>query len=385
VTQQVKAAIVISQATVSAPGGYASGSRDDLIQGQTITLTNLDDTDVIAWSWEITPATGRQLSDYGVTGSSGATCTLTPPAAPDGWGDAYVKLTVTGPKLSTGAINQRTTAVILGIRQPSADYAAGVPLPSPLESDRGGLVTAEDGKGWRDRVGEALFALQEHAFGGRQSHADAVLWYPLTEDAATFPSHGTSTDYLAASGTYTTEAPGPLGKCLSLSSGAGLVGADAVGLGADSCTIWAWVLPPEVNSPRFCWGKIKTTDSSTIFALNIEGGIVTATIKASTLVSVSSDGTNPPIAGVPNLLVASYNKLGGKVYLFVNGLYVADTAASGAVTWVTEVAGQTKWIIGGSAYTDNYVGRILETGADSRAYSGAEIAEMYRRGMGWRA
>ena len=218
----------------------------------------------------------------------------------------------------------------------------------------------------------------------RQKHADAVLWYPLTEDAGTFPSHGTSTDALVATGTYSAAFPGPMGKCVALQSDGGLKGADAVGLGANSCTIWAWIIPPEVTGPRFCWGKLKNTEDGTnLFSLNIESSIVQATIHTGSTVVVSSPSQHPPIAGVPNLLVATYNAAANKLYLFVNGLYVADAAVSGGVTWVTEIPGQTSWIAGGSDHTDSYVGRMLECGADSRTYDGNEVAEMYRLGMGW--
>lgn len=257
--------------------------------------------------------------------------------------------------------------------------AAGLRQLAYLETDH-----VDTDREWVSAIRELITAADGGSTVSRQSHADAVLWYPLEETAAPFESHGTSDGDLAISGTYSAATPGPLGKCLTLFD-SGLTGADDIGLGSGSCTIWAWVIPPEVTGPRFCWGKVKKSDSSPLFTLSIEASLVTASITASSLVIVPGTDKHPPIAGVPNLLVATYNSTGGKVYLYVNGIYVDDDSASGSVTWVTETPGTTTWVIGGSLYTDNFVGRVLEAGGDSRAYDGTEIAEMYRRGMGWRA
>lgn len=158
---QVTADIVISQNTVEAPPGYVSGRRDDLVQGEQITLVNLlDNIDVISHEWQISPAVGRTIGSYGVAGAFEAECALTPLADPDGYGDVNVKLIVYGNIHTDGRINRAETSTILGIRKPEASYGPGMPLPHPLESDAGGIATAEAGKGFRDRMSEAILALR---------------------------------------------------------------------------------------------------------------------------------------------------------------------------------------------------------------------------------
>jgi hypothetical protein len=161
---QVKAAIVVAQATTSPPGGYVSGSRDDLVLGQLVTCTNRNDTGVTGWTWTLRQATGQLLASYSFSGSAGASCTFTPPAS-TGYGDCSLTLKVYGDPLPGGAQNTAQTTVILGIRAPNATYTRGIPIPSPDEGaltapgQAGGSNTVDPTVGAAGRQSEAILAL----------------------------------------------------------------------------------------------------------------------------------------------------------------------------------------------------------------------------------
>lgn len=161
----VAARIVVAQATVTPPGGYVSGSVDGLVLAQLITLTNLSDSGVVGWKWEIFSATGVSLASYSVTGTATGTCAMTPPAS-TGFGDVAARLTVYGDPLPGGRPNVATDEVILGIRAPNATYTAGMPIPHPHESSLGGRTSIDTSVGREGRVAEALRAVALGAGGG---------------------------------------------------------------------------------------------------------------------------------------------------------------------------------------------------------------------------
>lgn len=161
----VAARIVVAQATVTPPVGYVSGSVDDLVLDQLITLTNTSDAGVNGWQWEVFPAVGVSKGSMGVTGEAAATLTLTPPG-PYGFGDVAVKLTVYGDPLPGGQQNVATDEVILGIRAPNAIYAAGIPIPHPHETSAGKRLALNPATGREGRVAEACRALALGAGGG---------------------------------------------------------------------------------------------------------------------------------------------------------------------------------------------------------------------------
>lgn len=155
---QVTAAIVVAQVDNAAPGGYTSGSRDELLLNKLITLTNLSNTGATSWTWEIFPAVGLAEGDYGVTGKATASCTLTPPAT-TGYGDIAVRLTVRGDPLPGGRPNIAVAEALLGVRAPLDGYAVGLPLVHPHESTLGGKLTFSAFRGALGRISEALRAV----------------------------------------------------------------------------------------------------------------------------------------------------------------------------------------------------------------------------------
>ena len=155
---------VVAQAGTTPPAGYVWGSRDGLLYGTTITLTNADNTGVETWTWEVVPPPGLEAVDYGVSGTSGYQLTLTVPS--DAPGDLAVRLTVTGAPAAPGVPNAQTTTVLLGLRGASSAYAPGVPIVHPFESSLGGAVTFSPRFGVLGRVSEALRALYEAVKSG---------------------------------------------------------------------------------------------------------------------------------------------------------------------------------------------------------------------------
>lgn len=154
---QVTAKIVVAQAGNAAPGGYVDGGRDDLVTGSLITLTNADNAGALGHKWVITPCAALDLSVYGVSGTESSSCTLTPPS-PDGYGDAFVELTVFGAPIN-GAPNIAIDRVPLGIRASVSGYAAGVPIPSWRETSAGGRGTLSAFGGREFRLQEAVYAV----------------------------------------------------------------------------------------------------------------------------------------------------------------------------------------------------------------------------------
>lgn len=162
---QVTARIVVSQVDNPAPGGYSHGSRDGLALDALISLTNLDNAGVTSWQWEVIPAVGLEVVDYGVTGLDTSTCALTPPAS-TGYGDLAVRLTVRGDPLPGGKANVAEAVAILGVRAPLSGYGDGLPIPHMLESLRGGVVTLSAVRGVIGRIAEAIRAFKIAGPGG---------------------------------------------------------------------------------------------------------------------------------------------------------------------------------------------------------------------------
>lgn len=156
---QVTARIVVSQAANPAPGGYSSGSRDNLNLNALITLTNGSNTGATSWTWEVFPAVGLVEGDYGVAGKESATCTLTPPAS-TGYGDLAVRLTVRGDPLPGGRPNVAVDEVLLGVRAPLSGYSDGLPIPHPHEAMLGGRPVLSAIRGALGRFAEAIRALK---------------------------------------------------------------------------------------------------------------------------------------------------------------------------------------------------------------------------------
>lgn len=381
-TTQVSAAIVISQATVSPPGGYVSGPRDDLVQGQTITLTNRVDTGVVSWQWEISPPLGRTLADYGVTGLGTSTVTITPPADPDGAGDVFVRLTVLGSPLPSGQANRAVDEATLGIRLPSSLYSPGIPLPNSLEGEAGQKSALDPARGSKGRIIEAISAVAQisGATSRRQSHADALLWYKMG-DVASYQNSGTAgAADLLISGTARNQIPGPFGKASYLYNVAGFSGAASKTLAGDgnAATIWAWVVP---NKEGFVWGRYKSSDGDKRFTLEISSGYAVATAKADSTIAVTSQ--RPIVAGALNLLVAVYDPTDlASLQIFVNGIPDADAGSDGVIRWSDETPGVV-WGGGYSAHTAACPGIYAELGGTNTALDATYIAEMWRRGIGW--
>ena len=157
---QVKARIVVAQSGNPPPEGYESGSRDLLVQGTTITLTNLDNTSVTAHEWSIDYPPNRSAEDYAITGTTGPTCTITTFPDPRGYGDIKVKLIVVGPPVG-GKRNVAVDEIIIGIPKPMEGYEAGFPIPHPKEGGAGTRATLDSAKGAMARVSQlAMAALQ---------------------------------------------------------------------------------------------------------------------------------------------------------------------------------------------------------------------------------
>lgn len=157
---QVQARIVVAQAGNPADGDYVSGSRDLLLQGATITLTNLNNTSVSSHEWSFDFPPNRTASDYTITGQTGPTCTITPLPDPRGFGDIKVKLIVTGPPVG-GKRNVSVDEIILGIPKPMEGYDAGFPVPHPKEGGAGTRATLNASTGAMGRVSQfAMAALQ---------------------------------------------------------------------------------------------------------------------------------------------------------------------------------------------------------------------------------
>ncbi len=155
----------MAQSGTTPPDGYTSGSRDLLLEGTAIVLTNADDTGVSTHEWSIDYPPHQEPGAYVVTGLTGPTCTITPPASPDGYGDIKVRLVVTGP--CAGRMNVDVQEIILGIPKPIDGYAPGYPVPHPKEGGAGTSATLSQSHGAMGRVNQlALAVLQEIAAGG---------------------------------------------------------------------------------------------------------------------------------------------------------------------------------------------------------------------------
>lgn len=170
---QVEAKIVVAQAGNPAPGGYTSGSRDGLALDALVTLTNLSNAGVTSWQWEIFPAVGLAVGDYGAAGTESASCTLTPPAS-TGYGDLAVCLTVRGDPLPGGKANVASVVAILGVRAELSGYDDGLPIVHPFESLAGGEATLSAERGVIGRIAEAIRAFQTAGPGGGGSPSGAA-------------------------------------------------------------------------------------------------------------------------------------------------------------------------------------------------------------------
>lgn len=157
---QVKARIVVAQGGNPPPEGYESGSRDLLLQGTTITLTNLSNTSVSSHEWSFDFPPNQTADNYTITGQTGPTCTITTLPDPRGYGDVKVKLIVTGPPVG-GKRNVSVDEIILGIPKPMEGYDAGFPVPHPKEGGAGTRATLNASTGAMGRVSQlAMAALQ---------------------------------------------------------------------------------------------------------------------------------------------------------------------------------------------------------------------------------
>lgn len=185
---QVTAQIVIAQAGNPAPGGYSSGSRDDIVVGSAVTATNLDDTSATWHRWTVSPYyPAGTLGGLGVTGDGTATCSF----EPDVEGDIALTLEVAGLPLPGGGANYARQTVMLGIRAVLAGYAPGMPLPHPLEGGRGQSSAVDPAVGADGRIDEALYALKQGL-----SVAGAGTPYASTPaNVGSSGSAGASSDY----------------------------------------------------------------------------------------------------------------------------------------------------------------------------------------------
>lgn len=162
---QVKAQIVVAQAGSTPPVGYTHGSRDRLALETLITCTNLTNSGVQRWQWEVVPLPVHAGADFGVTGQDGPTLGLT--VSSERPGDVAVRLTVFGAPLpGSNKANVHTATVLLGLRAPLAGYSGGVPLVHPFESELGGEVTFSPRFGFLARIVEMLWALYLRVLSG---------------------------------------------------------------------------------------------------------------------------------------------------------------------------------------------------------------------------
>jgi hypothetical protein len=217
----------------------------------------------------------------------------------------------------------------------------------------------------------------------RQSHADAVLWYKLSDASGALKNSGTATSAdLTVTGPGIQYAiPGPLGDGVFVED-ATTIGAEAVSPGSGATTVWAWVTLPEVQLPRWIWGKRVVSGGEARATLTIDTGVITATLKtASGTYTTSSTASTPPVAGVPMLIALAYD--GSKLRLYVDGVLSSGTEASGLIIWTNETPGQVAWKLGSAG--DSWAGIYHEAGAYDGDIGAHAIAVMKRRGMGWRA
>ena len=170
---QVQARIVVAQAGNPADGDYVSGSRDLLLQGATITLTNLNNTSVSSHEWSFDFPPNRTAADYTITGQTGPTCTITPLPDPRGFGDVKVKLIVTGPPVG-GRRNVAIDEVILGIPKPMVGYSAGFPIPHPKEGGAGTRATLDSATGAMGRVSQVAMAALQYMGGTADNYPRPV-------------------------------------------------------------------------------------------------------------------------------------------------------------------------------------------------------------------
>lgn len=170
----VTAQIVIAQAGNPAPGGYSSGSRDDIVVGSAVTVTNADNTSATWHRWTVSPYyPAGTLGGLGVTGDGTPTCTF----EPDVEGDIAVTLEVAGAPLPGGGANYARQTVVLGIRAALSGYAPGMPLPHPLEAGRGQAGAVDPAVGREGRIDEAIYALfQGLSAGGGGGPVASIAW-----------------------------------------------------------------------------------------------------------------------------------------------------------------------------------------------------------------
>jgi len=237
---------------------------------------------------------------------------------------------------------------------------------------------------WVSAIRELIAAADSGPTQGRQSHADAVLWYKFDDISGALVNSGTATSAsLTVDPKIQYGIPGPLGRSVYVdtASGGGATGASGASPGTTAATIWIWLTPLLPTGPQWLWGKLRTSDSGIRMGILADGGLVSGTINTGSPVTITAAASLSLAGGVPNLVALTYGA--DLLRLYINGTLAAEDAASGSVVWTNE-SNLPVWAIGKSATGDASPQVIHETGADSRAYSGAEIAEMYRRGMGWR-
>lgn len=175
----VQAKIVLAQATVPAPGGYASGSRKDLIPGQVITATNQNNADVIAYEWTLSPPPWQDVSAWSVSGQGSAACTMTPPAPtpPNLNGNAVLSLRVVGaPVPGQPGPNVAEDHVVLGIGNANALLPVdGLFVPHPLE---GQVAKISESRTRELEISEALYAIGSAGGGGGGGDPRVIVWNP---------------------------------------------------------------------------------------------------------------------------------------------------------------------------------------------------------------
>jgi hypothetical protein len=155
---RVTAKIVLAQVGLTPPGGYVSGSLDNMLMGAAITASNVDDSGVVAREWILSPNVNTVVSSWSTTSKNGVTFTCTPPGTV-GYGDAVLTLIVYGKQNEDGSPNISTDTVVMGIRATFSAYSLGIPIPHPLESSGGGPVTIDARLGREARVAELGMAI----------------------------------------------------------------------------------------------------------------------------------------------------------------------------------------------------------------------------------
>ncbi|GGK24748.1 hypothetical protein GCM10010124_16610 [Pilimelia terevasa] len=284
-------------------------------------------------------------------------------------------LLVTGTASSALSSNTRADGSTLAAAS-SFDYApAGVSYGPSFYHRADDAQSAAGTSSAADSSGNA----RTGTYGGRTDGPST--WWKLDEGAGGAGTVTADSSGAAAPGTLTGanagwNASGKYGSAFAVTSGAGYVAADTRIRTDNSFSIGAWLYPTTDHSGA---AVAQTGSASSAFMIKREAAndrwqflTTAADTAAPATVAIFSDNSSAPVNTWTHVL-AVYDDPADKLYLYVNG-NAQGTPVTATADWqagTNLLAGASRW---NSAVADQWVGRIDEVRAFSRALGAAEAA-----------